>query len=158
MLLKSVQRDPKCSVHTDWWTDTRGEANNCFSQFFERTWKPSFLLLLRPKPRHNTFEQILLNTRTTARFQYAGTIAATLIIYFVVPSYVTASIHTKSICSTFRSFIPSCYPNYSLLIQNSFNGKIEVSPETFRTMRVFPFEGAYMLCNVSISLCYHTLR
>jgi hypothetical protein len=41
-------------------------------------------------------------------FSTRGMISVTLIIYFVVPSYLTASIHTKSIRSTFRSFIPSC--------------------------------------------------
>jgi len=25
-------------------------------------------------------------------------------------------------------------------------------------MRVFPFEGGYMLCSVNTSLCYHTLN
>jgi hypothetical protein len=138
------------------------EANSHLSQFFERASKLRFLLLSRPQPRHNTFEQILLKItfkyRTTAHIQYAGMICATLIIYFVFPSYLTASIFTKSIRSTFRSFIPTSYPNYRLLLQNSFNGKIEVPPETFRTMRAFPFAGVYMLCNVRISLCYHVLR
>jgi len=146
-----------CTLRADGRTDKRterhDETKSHFLQFFERIWKLSFVLLLRPKPRH-----ILLNTQATAHFKYADMISDMLIIYFVVPSSLTASIHTKSICSTFRSFIPSCYPNYSLFLPNSFNGKIEVIPETFLTMRVFPFEGVYMLCNVSTSLCYHTLQ
>jgi hypothetical protein len=99
-----------------------------------------------------------LKERTTAHIYYADRTSVMLIIYFVLPGYLTATIHTKSKRSTFRSFIRSCYPNYSFCLQNSFNGKIEVPPETSLTIRVFPYEGVYMLRNVCISLCYHTLR